>query len=264
MKRHSHFAIWLVLLSGLSAEAARAQDMPLVVASGRKGVDANVKVPAFDVVSVKEHKSDDHMMGYRYSEGGFTTQNMSVKSLIAMAYGVRPDLISGGPGWMPAVGYDINAKVASEDLETLAKLGPEQRTGMLAAVLEDRFKLKTHRETKMLPTYDLVVAKGGPHLKDAAGTEPSWTTGTGMFKLTDSSAQSIADQLAHATQHNVADKTGLKGMYDVELKWTPEDSTGDAPPIFTAVQEQLGLRLQPSKGPVETLVVDHLEKPTEN
>jgi uncharacterized protein (TIGR03435 family) len=154
---------------------------------------------------------------------------------------------------------------------------------MLQAVLADRFHLKVHSETRVVPTYDLVLAKDGPKIKEVAPADVDadakdsehakhpgmMTMGPGMFKGEALPMGSIVNQISFVLEKTVTDKTGLKGKYNVDLKWKPEDSgpsTGDdaGVSIFTAVQEQLGLKLVPTKGPVETLVIDHVEQPTEN
>jgi uncharacterized protein (TIGR03435 family) len=274
------------LACALSMSTAHAQAFPMNLAANDTPVAADVKIPTFDVASVKQNKADNGMMRIMTKPDGFSCENISLKNLISNAYGIRQDLISGGPGWVESVGFDVDAKVAGPDVETLKKLSPRQRGSMLQSLLEERFKLKVHRETKVLPMYDLVVAKGGPKMKEVAaadlaanakdpdrGKHPGMMTmGPGMFKGQALPAQAIANEIAFVLEHTVVDKTGLAGKYDLDLKWTPEgtapsDDDGSAESgvsIFTAVQEQLGLKLQPTKGPVETLVIDHVEQPSEN
>jgi uncharacterized protein (TIGR03435 family) len=290
----------LLLMAGLVAVAASALGQgsaaPGVTAS--TDATAEIKVPEFDVVSVKPDKSGTGMMRIRSTSDGYSATNVSPKLLIQMAYGIRQDLISGAPGWTDSSRYDFDAKVAGADVDALKKLSPEQRRTMLQPALADRFKLKVHSETKQLPVFELVVAKGGSKLKEAtpgdtyangikgvdgvgrAGTMrmgPGQLTGQGVPIAT------LVNLLAQQLHQTVIDKTGLTGKYDLELTWAPDqssdpmfkgtdgaqqkadpapDSTG--PSIFTALQEQLGLKLQSTKGPVETLVVDHIEMPSEN
>jgi uncharacterized protein (TIGR03435 family) len=257
-----------------------------------------IKVPEFDVVSVKQDKSDTGMMRLMSKPDGYSATNVSAKLLIQVAYGIREDLISGAPGWADTTRFDFEAKVAGTDVEDLKKLSPEQRRSMLQPALSDRFKLKVHNETKQLPVFELVLAKGGSKLKDAtpgdtyatgikgpdgkghAGTMrmgPGEVTGQGVPIAT------LVNLLATQLHQTVIDKTGLTGTYDLNLTWAPDqesgpmfkagdssqqkadpapDSTGAS--IFTALQEQLGLKLQSAKGPVDTIVVDHIEMPSEN
>jgi len=268
----------------LSVPGVCAQTFPINLAGDdSKAADSDVKVPAYDVASVKPNKTSAGGMSIGTKQDGFTCVNISLKSLISNAYGIRWDLISGGPGWVETTGFDVEAKVAGEDVETFKKLTGRQRNSMLQALLADRFKLKVHTETKVVPTYDLVVAKDGPKFKEVTPAElevnskdpahaknpGSMMMGPGMFKGQALPMSLIAKQIESALEKTVTDKTGLKGKYDVDLKWKPEDSgpsSGDdsGESIFTALQEQLGLKLVPTKGPVETLVIDHVELPTEN
>jgi uncharacterized protein (TIGR03435 family) len=161
---------------------------------------------------------------------------------------------------------------------------------MIQALLADRFKLQFHRETKELPTYVLVVAKGGPKFHESEVVEgpdkPKGTrmsmNGRGQFNLERAPMAALANQLAQVLGRSVIDKTGLPGNYDFELKWTPDESTpgmarmavGDGPPppsdagagtsIFTALQDELGLKLESTKGPVEILVIERAQKASEN
>jgi uncharacterized protein (TIGR03435 family) len=258
----------------------------------------DIKLPTFDVVSVKLNKSGDGRMRTMFKPDGYSATNVSLKLLIQMAYGIRQDLISGGPDWVESEGYDFDAKVAGADLEEWKKLTPKQRGSMLQSVLQDRFKLKVHTETKQLPVFELVVAKGGPKLKEATPGDtyangikgPDGVSRGGMMRMGRGQVTgqalpmtSVVNMLAQQLHRTVIDKTGLTGKYDLELNWTPEEGEGMGPPppaggpqhadpssdssgpsIFTAVQEQLGLKLQSAKGPVETLVIDNVEKPSEN
>ena len=267
--------------------AQAQQGMPIPTDTSAKTADADVKLREYDVASVKENKSGDRMMRIMNKPDGFECTNIPMKTLIANAYGIRQDLISGGPGWTNSTGFDVEAKVAGSDMETFKKLSPRQRNALLQALLADRFKLKLHHETKELPMYDMVVAKGGLRLKALAPVEPSadaaknpdaakshgmMSMGPGMFKGQGLPMTDVANELSYVLEHTVVDKTGLTGDYDFDLKWTPEDagppnadaSAGSGASIFTAVQEQLGLKLQSTKGPTDTLVIDHAELPSQN
>jgi uncharacterized protein (TIGR03435 family) len=258
----------------------------------------DVKVPAFDVVSVKPNNSGDRGMRIMFNSDGYSATNVSPKLLIQVAYGIREDLISGTPGWADSARYDFAAKVAGPDVDALKKLSPEQRRSMLQPALADRFKLKVHTETKQLPVFELVVAKGVSKLKEATPGDtyangikgPDGVGRGGMMRMGRGqlSGQAVpignlVNMLSQQLHQTVIDKTGLAGKYDLELNWTPDqgsdpmfkgpdgappraDTAPDAsgPSIFTAVQEQLGLKLQSTKGPVETLVIDHIEMPSEN
>jgi uncharacterized protein (TIGR03435 family) len=257
----------------------------------------DVKVPAFDVVSVKQNKSEGNMVRVMMRPDGYAATNVSLKMLIEGAYGIRQDLISGTPGWVDSIRFDIDAKVAGANVDDLKKLTPEQRMSMLKPLLADRFQVKAHTEMKTLPVYELVVAKGGSKLKEATAgyTYPNGFKGPdgvahgGMMRMSRGEVTgqalpvgSLVNMLSRQLQRTVIDKTGLTGKYDFTLQWTEESSDpmfkgGDGnqqkaepapdatgPSLFTALQEQLGLKLQSAKGPVETLVVDHVEMPSEN
>jgi uncharacterized protein (TIGR03435 family) len=218
-----------------------------------------------------------------------------LKLLIQYAYGLKTtELISGLPGWTDSERFDVEARTDADTVEAQKKLSKEdasaQRRLMMQTLLADRFQLKVHHETKLLPMYQLVVAKGGFKLKDA---DPDDTYPNG-FKSPDGIAHgnmmaiqngqltaqaipvsTLSNQLSQQLHRQVVDKTGLTGKYDFTLQWNPEDMDGpaaqdasstanSAPSIFTALQEQLGLKLEAVKGPVDTIVVDHVEMPSEN
>lgn len=286
MKRRVPVLCVLSLCMALAPSCARAQFMPLPTDVQPPGATANVKLPDFDVVSVRENKGDGHMMSWRSTDDGIDIQNLSIKNVIASAYDIKQFLISGGPSWVNSTGFDVQARVAAEDVPVFKKLSAAQRGFMLRKLLAERFHLVVHVETKTLPVYDLVVAGGGPKVKASAPDPPpdpdadptakpkprGWISmGSGMVKLNDMPLSGLANELGYSLDHPVIDKTGLTGKYDLSLKWRPDNqpasdgnSGDDLPGLFTALQEQLGLKLEPSKGPVDTLVVDHVEKPTAN
>jgi uncharacterized protein (TIGR03435 family) len=283
--RHLLTLVVATVFLALLQPVARAQSMP-ILNNGDPKVSSGLKVPQFDVASVKKNKSDSHMMQIMMKADGFRCENISLKTLITNAYGIRQDLISGGPGWTETDGFDIDAKVAGPDVETYKKLTQKERESVLQALLAERFNLKVHRETRTLPIYDLVMAKGGFKLKalapiDDAAEEAkpkdqrrergSFSTGPGQFEGKGVDFHNFVDNLAYMVERTVIDKTGLGGIYDIDLKWTPQDESASAdsgveggPSIFTALQEQLGLKLESGKGPVETIVIDHADLPSEN
>jgi uncharacterized protein (TIGR03435 family) len=291
----------MLLLAGSLAVAAPGvlgQTSAAAGGAAQSDVTSDVKVPAFDVVSIKPNKSDSGMVRIMGKPDGYSASNVSLKMLIQSAYGIREDLISGAPSWADSARFDIDAKVAGSDVDALKKLTPEQRRLILQPLLADCFKLKIHTETKQLPVYELVVAKGGSKLKEATpgdtyangikgpdgvGRGGMMRVGRGQLNAQAVPMTSLANMLSQQLHRTVLDKTGLTGKYDIELNWTPDqgpdpmfkgpegapqrsDSAPDAsgPSIFTALQEQLGLRLQSAKGPVETIVIDHVEMPSEN
>jgi uncharacterized protein (TIGR03435 family) len=241
------------------------------------------------VVSIKQNKSGD---GWSMSAvaASFKATNVTLSGLLINCYDVHENYIFGLPGWTRSVHFDIYAKIVNPDREKMAKLTDDQRREMLLKILQDRFHFQAHLETKTLPVYDLIVAKGGPKFTGdgataadihAAVAKSGFTHGGTLMndgELTGSAMplSSLAYDLSGTVGRTIIDKTGLTGNYDFELKWTPEratasgadngqtDDQNSASSLFTALQEQLGLKLQSSKGPVETLVVDHVEMPSEN
>jgi uncharacterized protein (TIGR03435 family) len=231
----------------------------------------------------------------------FSARGEALLTLIQMAYGIhQARQISGGPNWIDSEEYDVEAKVDKAEADTLQKLSPDQRNieqqRMLQALLADRCKMRVHHGTKLLPVYALVIAKNGPKLRVAkpgdayskgiqdeghpAGAE---TLESGPGQLTGQAipiallVQQLMDQ-PELDGRLVLDQTGLTGTYDFKLQWTPErlrsnpsqgpdaalppDSSG--PSLFAALQQQLGLRLESTKGPVDSVVIDHIERPSEN
>ncbi len=229
--------------------------------------------PAYEVVSVKPSKSSDGM-SVRTTEIGFSARNVTLWGLIYNAWDVLPNQpIPGLPSWGDSAQFDVEAKMSEETAAALQKLPGAERSDlrdrMLQALLADRFQLRTHHETKQLPIYALVVTPGGFKSREVPATEPprgmSW--GAGSIEVRASPVASFVHALADTLHRPVVDKTGLTGRYNLALKWAPDDMepTADAgPSIFTAIQEQLGLKLESTKGPVDVLVVDHAEKPSEN
>jgi uncharacterized protein (TIGR03435 family) len=289
----------LLLAGSLAVAMPRVQGQTGAAPGGtaQPDVTADIKVPPFDVVSVKPNKSESGMVRVMGKQDGYSASNVSLKMLIQGAYGIRADLISGAPSWADSARFDIDAKVADSDVDALKKLSPEQRRLILRPLLADRFKLKVHIETKQLPVYELVLAKGGSKLTEATPGNtyangikgPDGVARGGMMRVGPGqlTAQAVpmtglANMLSQQLSRTVLDKTGLTGKYDIELYWAPDQADpvfkgpdgslpkGDAAPdssgpsIFTALQEQLGLKLQSAKGPVETLVIDHVEMPSEN
>ena len=270
--------------------------------------------PSFEVASVKANHSGDHMVSLMNSPSGrFSAKNVSVKMLIRLAYKVQDFQIAGGPGWIDSERYDIEAKPESSGPDSSPAPSTDDRREAameaqrlrIQALLADRFGMTVHHDTKELPVYALVVAKGGAKLHVAAvtpdGAEPPASPnpkgpmfkGRGMRmgrgELSGQSAplSLLAETLSNQIGRTVVDRTGLTGLYDFTLKWTPDESQppmfpgpreapegrppGDraanadsGPSIFTAIQEQLGLKLESQKGPVPILVIDRIEKPSEN
>jgi uncharacterized protein (TIGR03435 family) len=255
--------------------------------------EAAVKLPAFEVASIKPDKSGTQMIMFRLTPDGINVTNTPLKMLIQQAYGVEENQVIGLPNGLSSERYDVEAKVDSSDVAKLHDLDPNQRTRMLQPVLAERFQLKVHRETRNLPVYELVLAKGGPKFHEAKPGDtysngikgPDGHSGPGLMWLQDGRLTCQAVGMTELTRilsqrlgHNVLDKTGLTGKYDLAMEWPPEDRPGpmseggeggnaaesSGPSIFTVIQEQLGLKLESHKTDVEVLVIDHVEAPSAN
>jgi uncharacterized protein (TIGR03435 family) len=227
----------------------------------------------FEVVSIKPNNSGDTRRMIGPLTGRFSASNASLRQLIVTAYvpnagPLSSPEITGLPGWATTDGYDVQAQPEAGFTPT-----KEQAMEMLQSMLEDRFKLKIRRQPKDTAIYALVVDKGGVKMPMTRATPPGRINfGFGQLSASALTAASLVPILTQAAGRKVVDKTGLTGLYDMELKWTPDqsllppgteiDTTG--PSLFTALQEQLGLRLVPETGQVDMFVVESVQKPTEN
>jgi bla regulator protein blaR1 len=253
--------------------------------------------PRFEVASIKPSATGGGRMFVRlmFLPGGrFDANNVSLKMLIRSAYGVQDFQISGLPDSVGSLRYDISAKPDHPFGGDPRKMNEEQRKAFaeqiklrIQSLLADRFQLKFHRETKDLPIYALVVAKNGPKLQESKPGEGEgegqrfrgMRVERGTVEAHGATLQFLAQHLSSELGRTVQDDTGLKGSYDFKLQWTPEPgqsmtpgmpapkeapATESGPSLFTALREQLGLKLESRKGPVEMLVIDHVEKASEN
>jgi uncharacterized protein (TIGR03435 family) len=212
----------------------------------------------------------------------FSVRAEPVKNLIYFAYDIKYGYVSGGPSWIDSDRFDIDAKIDESLAETYKKMNAKEATAqiklMVRTLLETRFNLKVRLEEKELPIFALVVAKNGPKLKlsappvDGKPVNASWNLSPLhlMIRITAKNAElnGLLAQLMLEPNigRMVVDETGLKGPFDFEVEWSinPNSPNAVGPDVFTALQEQLGLKLEPKKGPVQTLVVEHVEKPSEN
>jgi len=231
----------------------------------------------YDVVSIHPAKpSEDmnHQSDYRsIGDDGYHATYVQLSHVLQDAYDLPEDQIAiSGP--VADVRFDIDAKVVGPDPAKPVKLSDHQLECMIAPMLADRFHLVTHTETRIRPIYELIVAKGGHKMTPAPDSPQNGTLNMGFdgnnWKLTarGESMTEFAASLSEARHRPVLDRTGLAGLFSFALEWTSEDDTDTdanaAPGLVTALQEQLGLRMQATKGPVETLVVDHVEMPSQN
>lgn len=233
---------------------------------------ASAPAQTFDVVSIRP--SDPKNMGFavKPDPNNFIMMGTSLKFLIQYAYDLHGFQLEGAPAWTSSTRFDIIAKVSEADAPSAPvksedfEASQELLQARLQSLLADRFQLRAHKSKMDMPIYGLVVAKGGPKLQ-ASTTNTGFTTGRAQLVCSDSSMDDLASLLSGAMDRMVLDQTNLTGGYKFSLKWTPDESSNpnpDLPGIFTAIQEQLGLKLVPTKGPVEMLIIDHIEKPSEN
>lgn len=243
--------------------------------------------PSFEAASIKlsgsTMGSQSNYRGERFSSQGFT-----LKYLITYAYGIQDYELLGGPDWIGAIRYDVDAKTAGTVPDAQVRL-------MLQSLLEDRFKLKIHREEREAPAYIMTVAKGGPKLQKpssgATGMQSVFVAPTTISasakissspraSLTSTSVSGLANGLTRMLGRRVIDKTSIEGSYSIYLEWAPQgggqavsgaDSSVNAPvqepagpSIFDAIQEQLGLKLEQGKANTVFIAIDGVEKPSEN
>jgi uncharacterized protein (TIGR03435 family) len=232
--------------------------------------------PAFEVASIKP-SDPAGSLAIRRSGLHLSTTNSSLLFLITWAYDIQSDRVLNQPKWLDSARYDIVANAAP--LKSPRRPGqPTELQQMMQSLLAERFKLVLHRETKDLPVYALIVAKGGPkvHLSPAPetmGQNPFQMPGSGRLTGAEVSAEMLANVLSGQLRRTVQDQTSLQGVFDFKLQWDPEPMMHHLEPaelrtsgsLFTALQEQLGLKLEARKAPVEVLVIDRMEStPTEN
>ena len=282
-----------------SNKVARAA---LLLAAASCGVATAQTQPSptrhFEEASIKPSSSADQRLFYNMSNvlsgGQFTVSNITVKRLIEDAYRIRDFQISGEPGWIRSDLFDIAAKPDGP-------VSYEQFPQMLQFLLAERFHLAIRSDTKEMPVYALVVAKSGPKFSAAHESDPNFIDlsgrpippGGGRPRITiirrgrltaqGLNMTALADNLANFLGRTVLDKTGLAGMYDMKLEWKPDENQiamfgamgvpegfgapppdWDGPSLFTALEEQLGLKLDSRKGPVDIFTIEHVERPSAN
>ena len=221
--------------------------------------------PAFEVAVIRPSNAPANEGSWSLpGTGKFNAHNLTLARLIVLAYGVDDNQIAGKPSWLDADRFDISAKPAGN-----VPLSREELKPRLQLLLEERFHLATHTETRLMPGYVLTVAKGGAKLQPTKGSKfPGF-----LINVTDTelnglnwSMPFLASMLQHPAGRPVLDKTGLSGSYDIKLDFSPDPAAdSELPSIFAALRQTLGLRLDAQNIPVEVLVIDHADRtPTEN
>jgi uncharacterized protein (TIGR03435 family) len=245
-------------------------------------------LPSFEVASIKLDESPEPLMGFHICGDRFNATGPAI-ALIGAAYNVYSNHISGGPDWIKSEVFDIDAKVDDSLVDgPWKKLSLDQQMHqailMLRSLLADRFKLQITYQTKEFPVYALVLAKNGPKFtEDDTHLETNRLTlhHLGNIEAVSEDLSSFADLLSIMPElggRRVLDKTGLQDHYSFAFHWTPEKLAASAsqspngtsspessgPSLFTALQEELGLKLQSAKAPLDTIVIEHIEQPSEN
>ncbi len=252
--------------------------------------ETTAPLPKFAVAAIHpiEPGQGPRIIHVAFTPDGLFDEGVPLIVLVRVAFGVPEDRILGGPNWMRTDKYYIQAKVDAADVPRFAKLTKKERWAMVVALFEDRFGLEFHHETKDMQAYTLVIAKGGPKLKESSPGEPGSDGKVPPMKVSGSteglhveahgaSMANLAGLVSNGLHITVIDGTGLTGKYDFTLDYSDEgfgrtrmtqgsEPTTAAmwPSIFTAVQEQLGLKLEAHKEPTDVIVIDHIEKPSPN
>jgi uncharacterized protein (TIGR03435 family) len=280
--RYQRRNVAIEVFSSVSAVLACAGTLASVAAQSQ-----SAGRPEFAVASIKAN----HSIGgatFGAGNGGGGGRNVTLKALMAFAYRVQEFQISGGPGWIGSERFDVQSK--AED----PRASFDQLRLLLQSLVADRFQVKFHRETKVLPIYALVVAKGGAKVRlsedqqspEVNGPAPPGSgpnrgavrIGAGSLTGNAVTMSLFTRFLSQRLDRTILDRTKLAGRFDIQLQWTPgpgempygpsgdllaaAESSGAS--VFVAIQEQLGLKLEPARGPVEVFVIDHAEGPSEN
>jgi len=252
-------------------------------------ISESLSRPRFEVVSVKEDRTDG-IRRIRLSQNHFTITNFPLALIIAHAYGIQPDQLAKTPSWTRTASYRIDATLDDAITRWLQQLSPPERSErtrkMLQELLADRFNLRVSRTRQERSVYELSLLAGGPKFKQAAaddkyenGIGDGEISGAGVTQLTPGqfTGQGIpisrfVENLEFLSQGFILDRTGLSGRYDIKLIWDPNQAfePSNAQPdsehssIYSSIRDQLGLKLQPTKAIVESIVVESVQRPSEN
>jgi uncharacterized protein (TIGR03435 family) len=254
---------------------------PIISAQGltQPAPNTGATRPVFDVASIKPSSPEvTSSLIEASAPGDIRYIGFTVKDLLLNAYGLLPFQLIGGPDWINSDRYDVSAKIidvsTDEAITKYIRDDPRHSRNSAArqlskirlqSLLEDRFQLKVHAGAREVPIYALVIAKNGPKFhsqpQSSLRIQPGLIQGTGVPIV------ALIDNLRYALDHILVDKTGLKDYYDITLKWSPDDvppEEATEPPLRTALQEQLGLKIEQQKGPASVMIVDKIERPTAN
>jgi uncharacterized protein (TIGR03435 family) len=239
----------------------------LLIAATGLALRAQQSAAAFEVASIKVSKSGLPGNIWGGGPGRFVVDGITAANLIRNAYDLRPEEIIGGPAWLDAERFQINATYPPESTTP-------QVNAMLRSLLQTRFALKAHREQRELPKFHLVLADAqrrlGPQLKKSTPRCPRphpetpcmMKGGMGDLVMQEATIRQFLDYLESLAGGRIEDRSGLTGEYDLTLSWSRSSNDVERPSVFTALQEQLRLKLEPTRGPVDVLVIDSVERPT--
>lgn len=215
--------------------------------------------PQFEVASIKPGDPGERGQTFYYPQRDwFRVTGITMKGLIAYAYDVREFQLDGASGWLATDRYDVLAKIEGEQPE-------QQIRSMVQSLLAARMNLKVHHETREMSVLDLTIAKGGAKIH--ATTPPGGPTmrgGEGQLTGKNLTMDMLASLLANRVERPVVNQTGMAGQFDINLEWTDQENAGTAPSLFTAVQEQLGLKLETNHAPADVVVIEHADRPSPN
>lgn len=242
-------------------------------------MDANAD-PSFEVATIKPSKPDEQGKAFLVQGTRFKTINVTLTEMMSFAYGVHSKQLVGLPPWAGTEKFDVDAKPDAEGAPS-----DKQWKSMLQKLIVSRYKLAFHREKKELPVYVLTVGKNGPKMTKSQG-DPNGLPGLffrgrlGDLGVTNANMADFAGLMQNAVlDRPVLDQTGITGRWDFTLDWTPDDSQfqgmgakipppkegeNTPPPLYTAIQEQIGLKLEATKAPADVMVIDHVEQPSAN
>ncbi|MGH9240119.1 MAG: TIGR03435 family protein [Vicinamibacterales bacterium] len=246
----------------------------LVSAAAVRAQSTDAERPRFDVASVKPNKNSEGVIRFEIQPGGrMVITDIPVKQLIRAAYTLQLYQIVDAPSWTESERFDITGVTERELREDNVTWSPGGKYAlvqlMMQSLLGDRFNLRAHFEERQGQVYALVLDDKGRAAKGLAparpcGTECGMKIGSGTLRAPNVELPLLAELLSQLTGRPVTDATGLAGNFEINLRWTPEtqEATADAPSLFTALPEQLGLRLEARRGPISMLVVDSVDRPT--
>lgn len=272
-------AVATLCTHGQSATPAAPEQSPGAAIRAKPSLESAevAKLPDWDVVSVR--RADPNVCakqggGLQFNADGVRAFCVLPLAIVEAAYQIADlNRIVGAPDWTKTGnGWNIDAKVAEADIGTFTKLAPKDKDRMLLSLMDEYFHLKAHLEKREMPVYDLVVAKAGSKLKEASAEDSARAfmgmRQQGKIEAVGMQLASLSWMLNREAGRPVVDKTGLTGKYDFTLEFVPvakvaTDETG-GPSIFTALEEQLGLKLEPAKEPTDVVVIDSIEQPAAN